>query len=590
MRQHHSFSTAGQISHVAILRLLLTVLLVLAATSLFIKSAYGTETYAPIRKWAVDNWYQDKPQWHRRGFADAEASFKTDWADFETPCAPGQSSSWNYDSWFYQQNTGYQPESIAGATYIFKYCANSQLYGPYNYSSVSLRHWICADGAWHEPLQAGNPEICTLEEDKAEPDKNKGAPPCPDQCFGDPINAGTGNKFETRAEYRGPGEFPLEFSWTYNSMGSSPASDPYGDMVGFSRSTTFSRRVSVSASEGITTAYVSRPNGSSLRFDKQGSAWISSAGTPETLTSVGAPIQSWILEDASGSRDHFNADGRLLAMANAGGKRITIAYDSLGRIESATDESNRKLIFSYGPGSLLESLTLPEGSSLLFDYNAAGYLEKVTYPGGAFLSYLYDESGYVQLSAKGALTGVMDESGIRYSSTYYDATGKATATELGGVDLQSATYVEAAAGGYASSTSVTMSSGALREIEFQVEKGRVVPSSVSTTCSGCVGQSVAYAFDGNGYVDTVTQNGVVSDLDYDVRGLLTQKIEAANDTTGKKRTTQTDWHADFRVPTERRVYNAANTLVAKSTYTYNTRGQALTASQIDPATSVARTT
>ncbi|WP_246197577.1 RHS repeat domain-containing protein, partial [Pseudoxanthomonas sacheonensis] len=42
--------------------------------------------------------------------------------------------------------------------------------------------------------------------------------------------------------------------------------------------------------------------------------------------------------------------------------------------------------------------------------------------------------------------------------------------------------------------------------------------------------------------------------------------------------------------TERRVYNAANTLVAKSTYTYNTRGQALTASQIDPATSVARTT
>ncbi|KAF1708444.1 hypothetical protein CSC73_09205, partial [Pseudoxanthomonas sacheonensis] len=83
---------------------------------------------------------------------------------------------------------------------------------------------------------------------------------------------------------------------------------------------------------------------------------------------------------------------------------------------------------------------------------------------------------------------------------------------------------------------------------------------------------------------------MVSDLDYDVRGLLTQKIEAANDTTGKKRTTQTDWHADFRVPTERRVYNAANTLVAKSTYTYNTRGQALTASQIDPATSVARTT
>ncbi|MDR7136159.1 RHS repeat-associated protein [Lysobacter niastensis] len=57
-----------------------------------------------------------------------------------------------------------------------------------------------------------------------------------------------------------------------------------------------------------------------------------------------------------------------------------------------------------------------------------------------------------------------------------------------------------------------------------------------------------------------------------------------------KRTTQTEWHSDFAVPIERRIYDATNTLVAKQTWTYNARGQELTASQVDPVSGAARTT
>jgi RHS repeat-associated protein len=56
------------------------------------------------------------------------------------------------------------------------------------------------------------------------------------------------------------------------------------------------------------------------------------------------------------------------------------------------------------------------------------------------------------------------------------------------------------------------------------------------------------------------------------------------------RTTETDWHASFNVPTERRTYDGTNVLVAKSTWTYNTRGQPLTVTQTDPVTSAMRIT
>jgi len=66
-------------------------------------------------------------------------------------------------------------------------------------------------------------------------------------------------------------------------------------------------------------------------------------------------------------------------------------------------------------------------------------------------------------------------------------------------------------------------------------------------------------------------------------------VEAATDTTGNKRTVQSDWHTTFRQPTEHRIYDAASTLVAKETLTYNSRGQVLTQTRTDPVATTSRT-
>jgi RHS repeat-associated protein len=115
--------------------------------------------------------------------------------------------------------------------------------------------------------------------------------------------------------------------------------------------------------------------------------------------------------------------------------------------------------------------------------------------------------------------------------------------------------------------------------------GLTAPAHAATT------RTDSYTYDANGRSDIDTDaRGTTTDYNFSARGLLIQKIEAANDTGGRKRTTQTDWDPTFAVPSERRTYNAAGTLVGKQTWTYNTRGQPLTSTQIDPATSTSRTT
>ncbi|WP_240321138.1 RHS repeat-associated core domain-containing protein [Xanthomonas oryzae] len=111
-------------------------------------------------------------------------------------------------------------------------------------------------------------------------------------------------------------------------------------------------------------------------------------------------------------------------------------------------------------------------------------------------------------------------------------------------------------------------------------------------CPECtVGAFQSRSYDGNGYPDQeVDFAGVATDWRYNNRALLASKIEAANSSSGQKRTLQTDWHPSFRVPTDRRTYDANDVLVARTGWTYNTRGQALTVSRTDPSGGPTRVT
>ena len=415
-------------------------------------------------------------------------------------------------------------------------------------------------------------------------------------------------------------------------------------MLGQLRSTTFSRGVEVSEYNGVRTAYVARPDGNTLRFNEDATGWVPLAEVPYELIEdqIG-----WVLRDSSGNDELYSAAGSLLRVTNAEGKWFDVDYDSAGRIASASDERGRRISLSYDGEGRLGSLTLPTGEQLSFGYQGQ-YLAQVIYPGGQEVNYLYDESPYIgHPSSDGALTGVI-ENGVRISTTRYDQAFRAYSTSLsGGVGVETASYVDSNYHDFVARADITLANGANRRIEFEAIHGRILPKSIIESCSGCLTSTKTYSYDSAGQLSSSKDSrGVITNYVYNSGGLLLEKKEGsaaavpggcpagsqhhaqtygANCTGGScwamqpfpgsldgtplgwpgewyscptpstpaqpaSRTTQTDWDASFRKPVEQRVYDASSSLTAKSTWTYNTRGQALTATQTDPATSATRTT
>lgn len=427
--------------------------------------------------------------------------------------------------------------------------------------------------------------------DRAKAEKNAGPPDCPGQCFGDPINAGNGNKFESKVEYRGSGAFPLEFSWTYNyRISEAVPADAY--LIGRNRTFNYGSRAIRYDWGSVPTVLISRPDGKLVSFRRLSatSAWTPYADQGSRITEVSGG--GWLFEDEDGHIEVFNATGRLVEIVSASGHKQLLLYDANGKLTSVRDPEGRQLLFGYDSAGRVGTISLPDGRGIKLSYSADNYLIKVEYQDGGVIQYFYNESGYAASGTKrGALTGVEDEAHVRSSSTTYNAKG-ATGTSLANsTDGYTATYTSSPNGTYKTFVAVGLPSGASRQLNLGVVLGRIVPTKIVTTCTGCALRQTEYTYDANGRYDVVNDNGVTTDYDFDYRGRPLQMVEAANDATGNRRTTQTDWHADFRVPLEQRVFDAAGALVAKRTWTYNTRGQALTSIRIDPATpTLTRTT
>lgn len=61
----------------------------------------------------------------------------------------------------------------------------------------------------------------------------------------------------------------------------------------------------------------------------------------------------------------FDDDGRLTAVEDAYGNRMTITFTS-GRITSVTDGAGREFGFAYASSGFLTSITAPDNTSVLY--------------------------------------------------------------------------------------------------------------------------------------------------------------------------------------------------------------------------------
>lgn len=404
---------------------------------------------------------------------------------------------------------------------------------------------------------------------------------------GHPIKPGTGAKVFTETDLT-VASSPLQLTRYYNSQGfyrPSGAASVSPGMLGDYWRTNYDRRVYAISGSTYVAAAVQSADGSVKYFNSAGAEVQHFNGSAaDVLTPISGG--GWTLTRGDDIVETYNASGYLIGIWDKVGLQQTLAYDGTNRILSVTDVRGRSLSFAYSGNVQTYSggtvtVTAPDGTSFLYTVDTKGNLNSATYPSSIVRQYLYEKSAWPH-----AVTGIIDENGVRYESIDYDDSGRSTASYLapntnnGMIARNTFTY------NADGTTTLVSPLGLSSTLAFVTVNGVVNLASATQPCEACAGaQSKSY--DSAGYIQSKTDfNGRTTNYRYDdTRGLETQRVEATGSTS--QRTTNTTWNANFRVPDQRSVVNAGNTTEALTKWAYNSRGQVLARCEADPTQTAA---
>jgi RHS repeat-associated protein len=447
----------------------------------------------------------------------------------------------------------------------------------------------CPDGS----MPAG--EFCG----KPAPNKNQGG----QNCQGNPINAGFGNKFQRETDYTASST-TLALVRSYNSLANLNPSE-LGHPFGWNWRSTYSR--AVLARNQYRSVY--RPDGRffDYSFNSGTQSWRSDADTKSILVQL-PNSAGWRYTNTDRDEVEIYSDnGKLQSITTRSGVVQTLAYsdgtsganggyvlDSSGNPTSTvlpagllirvTDSFGQVLSFGYSALNHVVKVTDPAAGVYRYAYDGVGNLSSVTYPDSKVRTYLYNEQvNTANTNLPSALTGIVAEDSFRFATYKYDASGRAVSTEhAGGAEKVSVAYTLDGGGNIISSV-VTDALNTARTYSFSSVVGVVKSTAVSQPCvSGC-GSAAATSYDANGNANSRTDfNGNVTTYAHDLaRNLETSRTEASG--TARARTITTAWHSTYRLPTQ------IDEPGHRTTYTHDASGNVLTKTELDTTTSTSRT-
>ncbi|QNH12664.1 DUF6531 domain-containing protein [Xanthomonas sp. SI] len=417
---------------------------------------------------------------------------------------------------------------------------------------------------------------------------------------GDPINTATGNMFRQDTDYDSPTWLTLRRFYNSKTFVTSVA-------LGKQWRHSFERTLDVmvaTAPNGGSIIDARRPDGGVERFQLKSGVWTTDPDMPDTLTerrdSAGLLLGYSLAVAATQQTELYDSNGLLRSAFDRMGQTVlTLDYSDAqtpvaiapkpNLLLHVTDAGGRALAFVYGSDSRLKTVTLPDGGALTYTYDTTGNLASVQYPDGKTRQYVYNEQTLTsKVNRPTALTGVIDEKGVRFESTGYDANGKANSSSFAGnVDATSVDYANYTQNWGVPAT-VTSPLGTQVYMSYTDSGyGALKPTGASVACGQQCNQPwKSLTYDANGYPASTTDfKGTVTKTTYAAGGLLTQQIEASG--TTQQRTTNTTWNTSLRVPLTRTVLDAAGATAAKTAWTYNARGQQTARCQVDPSVSTA---
>jgi hypothetical protein len=244
---------------------------------------------------------------------------------------------------------------------------------------------------------------------------------------GNPIDIGSGNKYEQVLDYETTGQNKLSLIRYYNSMATP---DTSAVSMGRNWRTNYDRYLHI-FSYGIA---AERPDGAVIGFSSNSGVYAPDSDVDLKLTKSGT---NWTLTDQNDTSEIYftsGTEGVLQSITQRNKYTQALTY-SHGAIAFVSDSYNRHLTLGYSSG-LLTTVSTPEFASGLtysyVTYASAGthLLQTVTYdtfPAPTHQTYLYENTSYPY-----ALTGIIDENGNRYATWGYDGFGRGILSQLSG--------------------------------------------------------------------------------------------------------------------------------------------------------------
>ncbi|MEZ5624971.1 MAG: RHS repeat-associated core domain-containing protein [Nitrosomonas sp.] len=392
-----------------------------------------------------------------------------------------------------------------------------------------------------------------------------------------PINAATGNKYQEETDYS-PQAGPT-FSRYYNSFASGFGPDFQMIKVWSTNYDSYIRIQTYPESYSYGSVFIYRPNGNIFIFNPDENGGYISENTRNFDKLELLEEGGWRLTiDDDNSIENYDESGKLISKTDRSGRTQTLVYDNNDRLIIVTDDVGRELNFTYDDSDRIETAIDSVGNIYTYRYDTSGNLISVTYPDGKTRTYHYNESEYTSgIHLPYALTGITDETGIRYATYTYDNLGRAIISEhAGGAMRYTFNYNENR------STDIIDPLGASRTYQFQFIHGKAKSTGQSQPAgSGCSAASSATTYDSNGNVASRADfNGNKTCYAYDLnRNLEIARVEGlssgsscpadmasytpAPDTSERKIVTH--WHANFRLP-EQVIEDGRETTISYDSY------------------------
>lgn len=399
---------------------------------------------------------------------------------------------------------------------------------------------------------------------------------------GNPIVFSTGNKIEVESDFASTGEVALELTRSYNKFW-----DGVG-LFGKHWISNFDYKLSFGTSDvsacyprpgggtcgigGNSVIYAHRPDARIIKFIMQPDGSFHEDKASAVARIVPQADGSLVLYSEDHAVERYSSAGYVAEVKNEQGIGWTYSYN--GTFPTRVTHTSGRYIDFIWTGGQLTAVRDPAGNyhgyAFLANRFGAGLhlLSATSRPGAPVTTVAYH---YEDTRFPGGLTG-KSYNGMRYSYFTYDLNGRATSTEhAGGRDRYRFSY----ATGEPNELLVAETNPLGLKNDYSVVNGNLQYKGRNAT-SNCPGAGSLTRFDAFGYDDTVTDfNGNVTDYDYNAKGQLLRKVEAAG--TALARTTDYVWDV-----ARNRQLSVTTVGVMRISYTYtaDNRIQSVTATNI----------